>query len=165
MRTLESWLAEYAISHQNRTNQKIHVVCVPAIVFSILGLAWSIPVPGAMEGIPFLNWATLSATSKIVNGVLHTWLPLGCKNDASDSNTRDFWGSRATASSTGPEPGLRKLPLTPKTVFDSTTDCRSTLCRWDKIFSKSSKQRRSVQGGAARQPDNVSPKVTLSYPW
>lgn len=51
MKNLESWLSEYAQNHQNRTNQKIHRLCVPAIVFSILGMLWPLklgPVNGAM---------------------------------------------------------------------------------------------------------------------
>ena len=64
MRTLDQWFAEYAVSHQNKTNQLIHYVCVPAIFFSIVGLVMSIP-PGPLTGIfpmyiPFLeNWAAV----------------------------------------------------------------------------------------------------------
>ncbi len=43
MRKIEEYLQEYGISHQNATNKLIHWICVPAIVFSILGLIWSIP--------------------------------------------------------------------------------------------------------------------------
>ncbi|MBE7176171.1 MAG: DUF962 domain-containing protein [Mucilaginibacter polytrichastri] len=51
----------YALSHQNPTNKRIHWICVPLIVFSILGLVWSIPFPhleflGTFNG--FLNWAS-----------------------------------------------------------------------------------------------------------
>ena len=38
MKTLNQWFDEYAVSHQNRTNQLIHFVCVPAIFFSIIGM-------------------------------------------------------------------------------------------------------------------------------
>lgn len=41
MRNLESWLSEYSESHQNKTNQKLHKICVPAIFFSILGMLWT----------------------------------------------------------------------------------------------------------------------------
>jgi len=64
MRTLDQWFSEYAVSHQNKTNQLIHYVCVPAIFFSIVGLVMSIP-PGPLTGIfpmyiPFLeNWAVV----------------------------------------------------------------------------------------------------------
>ena len=43
MRTLQQWFDEYAVSHQNETNQKIHYICVPAIFFSIVGMLMSIP--------------------------------------------------------------------------------------------------------------------------
>jgi|TARA_B110000967_G_C18842547_1_gene540164 uncharacterized membrane protein YGL010W len=43
MKTLNQWFDEYAVSHQNETNQQIHYICVPAIFFSIVGLFMSIP--------------------------------------------------------------------------------------------------------------------------
>ena len=53
-------LDEYGESHQNPTNKLVHWLCVPLIMFSILGLLWSVPVPQAMQNIsPWLNWATL----------------------------------------------------------------------------------------------------------
>jgi len=64
MKTLQQWYDDYAISHQHKTNQKIHFVCVPAIFFSIVGMLMSIP-SGLLQntlGIsnPLLgNWATL----------------------------------------------------------------------------------------------------------
>ena len=52
---------KYAESHQNHTNELIHWICVPLIVFSLLGLVWAIPFPhleflGKFNG--FLNWAS-----------------------------------------------------------------------------------------------------------
>jgi uncharacterized membrane protein YGL010W len=55
---LDQLLAEYAISHQNKTNQIIHKICVPAIMFSILGLLWAIPTPAFMQTIS-LNFAII----------------------------------------------------------------------------------------------------------
>ncbi|MFT6755451.1 MAG: YGL010W-like membrane protein [Urechidicola sp.] len=43
MKTLNQWFDEYAVSHQNKTNQLIHYICVPAIFFSIVGLLMCIP--------------------------------------------------------------------------------------------------------------------------
>ncbi|TYP96074.1 putative membrane protein YGL010W [Tenacibaculum adriaticum] len=43
MKTAQQWFAEYAVSHQNETNQLIHYICVPAIFFSVIGLLMSIP--------------------------------------------------------------------------------------------------------------------------
>lgn len=53
--------AEYAASRQHPSNRLIHWVCIPLIIFSILGLAWSVPFPhleflGKYNG--FLNWAS-----------------------------------------------------------------------------------------------------------
>ena len=45
MRTIHNWLNEYGESHKNETNKLIHWICVPAIVFSILGLLYSIKLP------------------------------------------------------------------------------------------------------------------------
>jgi uncharacterized membrane protein YGL010W len=43
MKSIQQWFDEYAESHQNRTNKKIHFICVPLIYFSIVGLFVSIP--------------------------------------------------------------------------------------------------------------------------
>jgi uncharacterized membrane protein YGL010W len=64
MKTLDQWFADYAVSHQNKTNQAIHYVCVPAIFFSIIGMFMSIPSNFLAEKLPFdnpfiENWATI----------------------------------------------------------------------------------------------------------
>lgn len=41
-RPIDSLLARYADSHRNPVNERIHFVCVPAIVLSLLGILWSI---------------------------------------------------------------------------------------------------------------------------
>lgn len=41
-RTIDSLLAQYSDSHRNPTNELIHFVCVPVIVFNLLGLLWAI---------------------------------------------------------------------------------------------------------------------------
>ena len=45
MRTINDWLNEYGESHKNETNKLIHWICVPMIVFSILGLLYGIKFP------------------------------------------------------------------------------------------------------------------------
>ncbi|MGH8195967.1 MAG: Mpo1-like protein, partial [Woeseiaceae bacterium] len=45
MRTMQQWLDEYSHSHRPPTNKTIHWICVPAFLFSVLGLLWLIPVP------------------------------------------------------------------------------------------------------------------------
>ncbi len=60
-RQVDIYFDKYAESHQNHTNETIHWICVPLIVFSLLGLVWCIPFPhigflGKYNG--FLNWAS-----------------------------------------------------------------------------------------------------------
>ena len=64
MKTAQQWFDEYAVSHQNETNQFIHYICVPAIFFSVIGLFMSIPTT-FLENVlglynPLLeNWAVV----------------------------------------------------------------------------------------------------------
>ncbi len=60
-RPVDIYFDKYAESHQNHTNKTIHWICVPLIVFSLLGLVWAIPFPyikflGSYNG--FFNWAS-----------------------------------------------------------------------------------------------------------
>lgn len=60
-RPIDVLFDKYAESHQNHTNKTIHWICVPLIVFSLLGLVWQIPFPKlAFLGkyVDFLNWAS-----------------------------------------------------------------------------------------------------------
>ncbi len=65
MKAQNIWFEEYAESHQNELNQKIHYVCVPAIFFSIVGLVACIPngfitsTLGISSSV-FGNWAGLT---------------------------------------------------------------------------------------------------------
>jgi len=58
-RKIDALLAEYGESHRNPTNKLVHWICVPVIFWTIVALFWSIPVPPAFAGVPFLNWATI----------------------------------------------------------------------------------------------------------
>ena len=68
MRTLQNWLDDYEVSHQNKTNKAIHWVCVPIIFFSVLGLLASIPhdfILESFKGIdgkvtPHIHFGTLA---------------------------------------------------------------------------------------------------------
>ena len=42
MRALNDWLNEYGESHTHNVNEMIHYICVPAILFSILGILWGV---------------------------------------------------------------------------------------------------------------------------
>jgi uncharacterized membrane protein YGL010W len=67
MRTVNDWLGEYAVSHQNPTNKLLHWICVPAIVLAVMGLLWSAPLPGSLATVsPWVNWATAVAAATIV---------------------------------------------------------------------------------------------------
>jgi uncharacterized membrane protein YGL010W len=57
MKTLKTYLDEYSVSHQNKTNVLIHKICVPAILFSALGIAKAIPVPASWP--LWLDWSTI----------------------------------------------------------------------------------------------------------
>jgi uncharacterized membrane protein YGL010W len=39
---IHSLLSRYSESHRNHTNELIHIVCVPLIVFSLLGIIWAV---------------------------------------------------------------------------------------------------------------------------
>ena len=60
MKTIHQWLSEYAESHQNKTNKTVHWICVPLIMFSLVGLLWSIPIPELFNRFNFpINFGTL----------------------------------------------------------------------------------------------------------
>ncbi len=64
MKTQQQWFDEYAVSHQNKNNQLIHYICVPAIFFSIVGMFMSINTSFLQQkiniGNPLIeNWAFL----------------------------------------------------------------------------------------------------------
>ena len=63
MRTVDALLECYSESHRNATNKAIHWICVPMIVWSLLGILWSISKPGALVVValavafyPWLSW-------------------------------------------------------------------------------------------------------------
>jgi uncharacterized membrane protein YGL010W len=60
-RQIDVYFDKYGESHQNHKNEIIHWICVPLIVFSLLGLVWQIPFPhlnflGKYNG--YINWAS-----------------------------------------------------------------------------------------------------------
>lgn len=60
-RPVDVYFDKYQESHNNPTNEIIHWICVPLIIFSLMGLVWSIPFPnlsflGRYNG--FVNWAS-----------------------------------------------------------------------------------------------------------
>ena len=72
LRTAQQWFDAYGVSHQNPVNKAIHWICVPVIVFSTIGLFWSIPhdyLPSAQSGSvigPYVNFGTLLVVGSLV---------------------------------------------------------------------------------------------------
>lgn len=65
MKPIKTWYEEYAESHQNAVNQRIHFICVPLIFFSIVGLFMSIPNSFLVkltgkEDLLISNWAIVA---------------------------------------------------------------------------------------------------------
>ncbi|MEO6917853.1 MAG: Mpo1-like protein [Collimonas sp.] len=62
-RTIDTLLAKYSESHLNPVNEVIHFICVPVIVFTLLGLLWAIhplvAVAAALASL--LHYFSLSA--------------------------------------------------------------------------------------------------------
>ncbi len=45
MRTLDDWFDGYDNDHRHPVNRTIHWVCVPLILWSVIALLWTLPVP------------------------------------------------------------------------------------------------------------------------
>ena len=61
MKSVNEWLSAYGRDHKHPVNIKIHKVCVPLILFSVLSLLWAIPTPedfNSLGSFP-LNFSTL----------------------------------------------------------------------------------------------------------
>ena len=59
-RSMRDWLDGYGESHQNTLNKTIHWLAVPLIFLTIVGLLWSVPLPGSVVASPWGNLATLA---------------------------------------------------------------------------------------------------------
>ncbi len=57
-RDIDRYFAHYGADHRDPTNQIIHWICVPLILWSVIALLWTIPVPAAI-GRPGL-WAAVA---------------------------------------------------------------------------------------------------------
>lgn len=64
MAKIDLLLEKYGESHQNGINKLIHWVCVPAIMFSLFGLLYSIPF--FTERTLYTNWATYALLLALV---------------------------------------------------------------------------------------------------
>jgi uncharacterized membrane protein YGL010W len=74
--TLDEYVHEYAQSHRNAINEVIHCICVPAIVFSVLGALLStgiiVVIPAIVIAIIYYVRLSLHA------GVEMAFLPSLC---------------------------------------------------------------------------------------
>ena len=84
-RAIDRWFASYSGDHQNATNQQIHVVCVPAILWSVIALLWCIPTPdswfrqGIWAGLAMFGaWAFYHRASRALGfGMLAVFVAMG----------------------------------------------------------------------------------------
>ncbi|MGP1665590.1 MAG: Mpo1 family 2-hydroxy fatty acid dioxygenase, partial [Rhodanobacter sp.] len=58
MRTMQDWIDSYSADHRHPVNEVLHWLCVPPIMWSVIALLWTIPVPAqfAKSGA----WAVLA---------------------------------------------------------------------------------------------------------
>jgi uncharacterized membrane protein YGL010W len=67
MRSAAEWLDEYGASHHHPTNKLLHWICVPVIVWCVIGLLWSLPFPRGLGAlIPGANWAGQAVLAALV---------------------------------------------------------------------------------------------------
>jgi uncharacterized membrane protein YGL010W len=57
--TVHEWFHKYGESHQNPINKTIHWICIPLIMFSLMGMLWSVPLPASIQVHPLINLGTL----------------------------------------------------------------------------------------------------------
>ncbi|WP_101925615.1 MULTISPECIES: DUF962 domain-containing protein [Luteimonas] len=83
-RSIDRWFARYSADHRNDTNQWIHVVAVPAILWTVIALLWCIPTgtifkPGIWAGLAmFAAWRFYQHASRPLGfGMLAVFLLLG----------------------------------------------------------------------------------------
>ncbi|TWT16904.1 DUF962 domain-containing protein [Luteimonas wenzhouensis] len=84
-RPIDRWFASYSADHRNPTNQRIHVVAVPLILWSVIALLWCIPVPpgsgfrsGLWAGLAcFAAWMFYYRASRLIGfGMLATFVAM-----------------------------------------------------------------------------------------
>lgn len=69
-REIDALLAKYAESHRNHTNELIHIVCVPVIVFSLLGIVWAIHPVAAIAVVAAAMWYYFQLSRPFALGML-----------------------------------------------------------------------------------------------
>lgn len=69
-RDIHALLDQYSESHRNPTNELIHFVCVPVIVFSLLGILWAIHPIVALAAVIGAMWYYLQLSKPFAVGML-----------------------------------------------------------------------------------------------
>lgn len=73
MKSIQTWLDEYGVSHQNPTNKTIHWICVPLIFFSVVGLLHSIKLPVALTETIQLSVAMIVLVAVVIYYMVLSW--------------------------------------------------------------------------------------------
>lgn len=68
-RTIDTLLAKYSESHLHPTNELIHFVCVPVIMFTLLGLLWSLHPLVALAFVVVSMWYYLRLSPAFAVGM------------------------------------------------------------------------------------------------
>jgi uncharacterized membrane protein YGL010W len=69
-RSIDSLLDQYAQSHRDHTNELIHIVCVPVIVFTLLGILWAIHPLVALAAVAGSLWYYFNLSRPFALGML-----------------------------------------------------------------------------------------------
>ena len=104
-RPIDQWFARYSDDHRNAVNQRIHMIAVPLILWSVIALLWCLPVieglsrPGLWAALAmFLAWMFYYRASRAIGfGMLAVFVSMAWL-------TRWLHGTLGT-------PGLFKLAL------------------------------------------------------
>lgn len=69
-RDIHTLLSRYSESHRNPTNELIHIVCVPLIVFSLLGIVWAVHPLAALLVVAAALWYYYQLSKPFAIGML-----------------------------------------------------------------------------------------------
>ncbi|MGX4642159.1 Mpo1 family 2-hydroxy fatty acid dioxygenase [Massilia sp. SYSU DXS3249] len=69
-RNIHVLLDQYSESHRNPTNELFHFVCVPLIVFSLLGILWSLHPVVALAAVLGSMWYYFQLSKPFAYGML-----------------------------------------------------------------------------------------------
>jgi uncharacterized membrane protein YGL010W len=67
MSDTDTWLSDYGEQHRDIQHAALYWMSVPVLVVGIVGLLWSLPIPGEFLAIsPVLNWGTAFLLATVV---------------------------------------------------------------------------------------------------